>query len=379
MAMKSEKFNTVNDFELAPSKKKRQATYEICNTKKNNGLVIYIPGFGADLGGYTAKFCSSIAEKYNDLSVMCVDYFCMKSRPMVGAKIEFEYEDKLKLGNDFLFLNTDQILQKLNIKTKNSKLLSQFSCSLVPPDEEYQNFGLMAALDILNGLQHAVDKYELDANNIILIGSSYGGYVANLVTKIAPGYIKAVFDNSSWAKPNLAYIVGREINTPEFSQKLNEHCILAMFVKTPWSLKPSLPSSFEKEKIYIRSFSESDLNKMSDYGGNKTLYFFAHAENDRIANTSDKIKMVKSMINNDFIVKMDVFDETDIDGKLIKNLNHGMGLSMVQFFKLGLEFVEKVNLDFIRNKDKLFEYEYSHSKYIFDLSHKPIKCELIVE
>lgn len=66
---------------------------------------------------------------------------------------------------------------------------NELFASLLPGNNEYQNLGILASLDVLNAISDAVDRYDLDFDNIIITGSSYGGYIANLVTKIAPGYI----------------------------------------------------------------------------------------------------------------------------------------------------------------------------------------------
>ena len=143
------------------------------------------------------------------MSVMTVEYFCMGSRPDVGAKIEYEYEDMEAIKALLYSTNTESMADFCSFVEKGAHNVD-INASLLPARGEYQNFGILAALDVLNAIRDAVVRYHVDINNIIIIGGSYGGYIANLVTKIIPGYIRAVFDNSSWANPNLQYVVGRE-------------------------------------------------------------------------------------------------------------------------------------------------------------------------
>ena len=381
--MKREIFTTTNDFELAPHTKNRQSNYLIDNPNKNNGIVVYIPGFGGDLGEYTNKFCKSITKKYPNYSAMSVEYFCIKSRPQVGAYIEFEIEDKIKFGEDEINKSSEDFIKSINIKSEKSNTHYSLTGTITPPNSDYQNFGIMAALDILNGIIHAVNKYKLDKDNIILIGSSYGGYIANLVTKLYPGFIRAVFDNSSWANPKMNYIVGREINRPEFCYSYNDLITLNLFVKSPWTIKANLPNSMEKEKLSIRSFSDDDLDKMLINGGGKTVYYFCHAKEDFIADTAEKLKLAQIMISKNFIVKMDIFDDTDIDGSFIKSMSHGMGLSMITFFDLAFKFLTKVSsevdLSKITNGNKVIEYNYHNSLYRFDYTNTPIKSDILLE
>ena len=375
MMIQIEKFETTHDFEFVQNGKCRKSEYKICAAEKDKGLVVYIPGFGADSGDYTEVFCKKVSDKYPNFSVMSVDYFCMKSRPEVGAKIFFEMEDRVR--SNTAHLPEEEILPFL-LKTYSSvKNPTIFSAGLNPPEGEYQNFGLMAAIDILNACNHAIDKFGLDANNIILIGSSYGGYIANLVTKIAPGFIRAVFDNSSWANVNLSYVVGRELVSAECTKQIAENLYLNLFVKSPWTLKAGLPNSLTHEKLAIRNFNPSDLARMINFGGGNTYYLFYHAVNDVIANTNQKIEMAKNMIKLGFIVNMEVFEEDDVDGKFIKSPNHGLGLSMLSFFDKGMKGLKEVGKDFKRNSNNVFEYKYNGSKYVFDLTKFPIKALLV--
>ncbi len=374
-------FDTSPDFELGsqtPPPHSRQATYKIHNANPNNGLIIYIPGFGGDLGEYTDKFLLKIAEQHPNYSVMCVEYFCMRSRPSVGATVRFETSDKLKLGNSFLSLNTNQIIEEIN-KITSEKIDNNFNftASLVPPNNEYQNFGLLAALDIINASKHACNMYNLNINDIILIGSSYGGYVANMATKIAPCTFRAVFDNSSWASPNLAYVVGRELSRPEFSMRISTNTTLSLFVVSPWTLVDGLPHSFSEGRMGIRSFDINDICEMFKYGGDQTFYYFIHAENDYIANTKSKLDMAKCMISNGMSLSMDIMEKSDIDGKFIKSMDHGMGVSMVEFFNVGLSKLLSVPLSFKSSPPSSSRYKYSDGmEYIFNLESLPITGEV---
>ena len=41
------------------------------------------------------------------------------------------------------------------------------NASIVPPKNEYQNFGIVAALDVVNAIKDAVERYGINPNNII--------------------------------------------------------------------------------------------------------------------------------------------------------------------------------------------------------------------
>lgn len=365
-----------NDFEFGVNRA-REILYRIYNKKSSSGLVVYIPGFGNDLGEYTDIFCKKIAEKYN-IATLVVEYFCINCRPNVGAEIEFQNSDieriKRLTGNT---INQNDILASLIEFTKTNNTTISITASLRPKRDEYQNFGILAALDILNAISDAVKRYSLNEDNIILIGSSYGGYLGNLVTKISPGFIRAVFDNSSWANPNLRYIVGRELNQPEFILNATENIAIHLFVKSPWTLTKGLPNSFFDDKFLIRSFSDDQIRQMAEQGGTATCYLFYHSKYDQIAPTSEKIVMATSMLKYNFKnLQMEIAEESDVDGTFIKSLQHGMEMSMITFFDKAYAFLMAMNASFTSTKKNTVCYTTKDSRYCFFLSESPISAAI---
>ena len=377
------KFKSNHDFELGKLKEERVCEYKIHNAGENKGLVVYIPGFGGDLGNYTEVFCKKISEKYN-LASMSVKYFCMFSRPEVGAGIRFEIAEQMALNRlihehgETPCGDIDKDLRLLNELCKSKNKQTRLLASLIPKNDEYQNFGVLPALDIFNAIRDAVRRYNLDKDNIFLIGSSYGGYIANLVTKICPGYIRAVFDNSSWAKPNLNYVVGRELHTGELNANMLSNVQLGLCVKSPWTLVSGLPNSFEKSKMDIRSFNRNQLSAMADNGARgSTFYCFYHSANDGIAPTLEKIEMKKNMSDLGFNVHMKVVEETDVDGVFIKDLSHGLGMSMIQYFDKCFSHINDYQHNFNSESPDIVSYEFEECRYQFDLSKSPVEASIM--
>ena len=67
---------------------------------------------------------------------------------------------------------------------------------------EYQSFGFLPALDYLVLLGEVLKKYQINQKKIVAYGSSYGGYIAQLLGKYAPHTFSAIIDNcvASWTK-----------------------------------------------------------------------------------------------------------------------------------------------------------------------------------
>ena len=378
-------FKTTADFELGMANHQRETDYFMVkdDAKKPDGLVVYVPGFGEDgKGNYAEVFCRKMALNYN-LAAITVNYHCRFCRKVKEEYIAYETEDISKIEK--LFLRHQQPfqgatvaegVQALNQYLASSNQTENISATLLPEKNEYQNGGILQALDIINAVEDALKNYpDIPHNNIILVGSSYGGYIANMATKIAPRTFRAVFDNSSWVHPNYTYLVGREINLAEVSVARHSNITTVFYVKSAWTLKTNLPNTFDENRFEIRDFTEKQLSEMLAENL-QTFYYFVHAENDYIASTEDKINLVKTMVKKGINVYLAVMGKEDIDGKYVKNAEHSMGLSMLELFARGYTEIKdhKVSKETDFDLGSKITYPVKDYQYVFDYSEFPIKA-----
>lgn len=177
----------------------RAVPYRIYQPEREyDGLFVNLSGFSADLGGYTQSFCEKITELHG-CAALSVEYFCMRSRPLVGAKVTFESEDlpqlEAHLPLNIARYDTDEQVLKAVCALKPEAYLI-LTASLTPPDGSYQNSGIMAAPDIVAAINDALACYLLNRDNIVLVGASYGEYLAQLINILRPGMVRARFDSS---------------------------------------------------------------------------------------------------------------------------------------------------------------------------------------
>lgn len=378
-------FLTTPDFELGFEHCSRQTDYYIAHPKTlSKGLVVYIPGFGEDAGDYRHVFCEKVAEKY-DLSVMTVDYHCFYSRPKAEGSTVYEAEDIALIEKKFMQYSlpfsgnsVEEGINNLNDYLASIGSNDEITATLIPGKNEYQNGGVMQALDIINAVGDALNKYNLPADNVILIGSSYGGYIANLATKFAPKTFKAVFDNSSWANPHFGYVVGREYGFAEFLDSTHSHLKTRFHVRSAWTLKKNLPNTFDGKRFHVRAFTEEQIRQFCQYKP-ETYYYFIHAENDSTALTDDKVQMAKQMINGQLNVHMEVIEADDVDGKYIKTIKHGMNLSMLTFFDKAYAHIEgyQKSSENDLSMQSVIRYVSSECLYEFDFSSLPVKGRVL--
>jgi hypothetical protein len=338
----------IDDFELGIARQTPLKYFlTLPDDDKIKGLCFFIPGLGDENNEeYIIKFRSFVADNYS-MGCVSVSYHAINARHTRNAKIDFEYEDIERL-NDFLkyfgcpltYKSFDEAISILDqtIEKHGNRFICLTGHLNFGDQTEYQNFGVMQALDHICVLYDLQNRINLDwKGNIIAFGSSHGGYIANLLSKFAPNSITAVFDNSSYADPPLYYVMERELKhgcsfIP--AERLLKNIGIYLSIKSGWTTNSLASNYYSEDARRIRSFLyEQDIIKMAEIGNNKTQYRFYHSKYDYwISNVYEKIAMVTLLKKHNFDTKIYVMDHKDIDGKFVKNLDHGMNLSLQQMF-----------------------------------------------
>lgn len=389
---KEESIDSCNDFELDIGRyNKVRYKYSYPESTKLKGIVFIIAGFGADTDtNYSDKLRNYIAEKFSVVAVN-VFYHCFYSRPDNGANIEADHADSLVIQSYVDKYNldcsagdsVDDILDKLDIAIKeqkntgniDKKFIANVPMTIFAKNDEYQNFGILQALDHLNVLK-AIEKKDLnfeDNYSVTMMGSSHGGYIAYLCAKLAPQKIDCVIDNSSYVKPPYDYIVGKEHNhlNPEATMGYKDNINLCLFVKTNWTLDKNSKNYFSNDRYRIRDITDSEhLRSMDSFAENKTKYISYHSVEDEIAPIENKTKFYDELNKLGFDAKLYIIhDSTSVDGKFIKNLHHGMDMSLKEL--ANRELPNALNIkSHPTNKDPFStSYECDTIRYKFELSN----------
>ncbi len=175
----------------------------------------------------------------------------------------------------------------------------------------------------------------------MLVGSSHGGYLANLCAKIAPWLVDGIIDNSSWnlksfMLENMNYEAfktigfGREIalaslarlnpTTPNFALHISE--------KTFWTSNKNSPFYCSASRLEIRDVANlAHLKAHSQI--KKYIYRGYHGSKDQVAPIALKKEFWQELkkLNFDFQTKL-IKTKSQVDGKFIKSLDHGLGMSL---------------------------------------------------
>ncbi len=132
-------------------------------------ILVIAQGMGADsVATYKAHLAQFAASEFG-LAVLLVDYFCIANRLHLGAKYKFDKLDKqinkkvcadfgITLSSDILSGDVEYCFNFIGAWCERLKALGHMSqgillplsVSIVPAKREYNNFGIMSAIDIIN-------------------------------------------------------------------------------------------------------------------------------------------------------------------------------------------------------------------------------------
>ncbi len=324
-------------------------------------IVFVIGGYGANANIYFLDSYRNYIAKNFDVVTINVFYHCFCQRRSDVEKYsaykyfqEEDIENIKNLLNQFHFsygeINNDNALFLANSLVKHVENLKMqnkldhnfklnFTSTFIPPNGEYQNFGIMAAIDHINALKDLVKRFPKFADlPKIYGGGSYGGYLSLLIAKIAPWYVDGVIDNSGSAVPPLNYIIGREL---EFKSKdtngdmymQGDHFFVSCFLKTHWTRKENSPYFFNNENYFIRTLLNKDHLILQSQKNKNIIYVSYHSDKDPLTPANFKQQTMQILKILGYDASLNLIDENKIDGKFIKNLDHGCGIPDKALFR----------------------------------------------
>ena len=407
----SYKISSCDDIELGIKRSSPLSFYSCYDDAKDaKALLVIIPGLGEDSDlGYRANLIRTMAETY-DVACISVDYHCIGNRPQLGAKFGLDDIDREILTRELSSIGinlpidlksidchekVDLLLKflskEITIRKERDILAADFrlnaSITMVPTKNEYQNFGVMQAMDVLNAVLYTkkyINNAKFEHLPVIMVGSSHGGYLAHMCAKIAPWLVDAVIDNSSYAIFLWRLIgFGKEINFTNYfcfgTDTLYQNLYIYFFDKTYWTLNEKSPYYFIDAREEIRNILNLDhLNVQSGY--EKPIYVSYHCIFDKeIAPAKDKIELYEALKKLKFDATLHmVKDESEVDGKFIKSLTHGMGMSYKLLLQKELpSMMEKILSQKNKNSSKSIEYKCGDTIYKFSEVLDQINLEIL--
>ena len=353
---KSYEILSCDDYELNV-KRNSKLEYRISfdDERQMKAVVFIAGGFGANANVSFLDFDRQYLAKKFDVVVVDVFYHCFCARKSIDEKYNpklvtnssdlKEFNEFLKLlGEDFC-VNENNFFEALDFVDKRLEILKNegradkafkfnAKCDFVPPNGDYQNYGIMAALDFINALKDIMKKFpNFKTLPKIYGGGSYGGYLAFLIAKIAPFYVDCVVDNSGVVFPYMSHLLGRDVGA-EFVFYGKNYDIFC-FLKRLWNA-----NNLSKENYIIRTILNTSHLQIQAKANADTIFISYHSSKDLAAPADDKIKLYELLKELGFFGILHlVKDENDVDKRFIKSLEHGLRMSDKALLKKELPFI----------------------------------------
>lgn len=382
--------DSCDDVELGikrTSKLEYRISYD--DEKDLKAIVFVIGGYGANANIYFLDSYRNYIAKNFDVVTINVFYHCFCQRRSdvlkydASAKfLEEDLENFSKVLNDFNIdsrnLNSNNALEYYHhldhyiTALKSQGKLAQnyqakFTSTFIPPNGDYQNYGVMAAIDHINALKDLVKRFPEFADlPKIYGGGSYGGYLSLLIAKIAPWYVDGVIDNSGSALPPLIYILGREMESGCDYVFNDPNTLIECFLKTHWTRKENSPYFFNNENYFIRTLLNKDHLILQSQKNKNIIYVSYHSKEDPLtpANFKEQTMQILKILGYD--VSLNLIDENKIDGKFIKNLDHGCGIPDKALFRKELPLMlEKLQKRKSLMQENSISYPCGNKVFIF--------------
>lgn len=310
------------------------------------GLVFLIPGFGDDTAdGYAAALRRHVVEDHA-MAAVSVRYHCYGSRPATGAKIEIDGRDIVTLlglaMRNGVKIGDQQDVIDIAKRLHAGGVAAQARGTLKPARGEYQNFGVIQAMDHLAVLGDLiVQGHDFDRSRIVALGSSHGGYIAHMMAKIAPRTLALVIDNSSYTKPPIDYL-----GTPtsvEYRAPLSGQVMAFLRLESAWSyLDRSAPNFYDLDRDLIRDMAYPVHIGASreTAGATATIFRMVNSSVDTTSPPDDKRRQVAALRALGFDAQLSIIEEEHLDGRIFKTLDHGLNASLAGLFDMAIDGLE---------------------------------------
>jgi len=358
---------------------------------KSYGLVFCITGYGdcAASEYQLNKLRPYISDKYNIITIGVRYHNDLRTNKQFtidfNAICNFYGLDlnyfKNRTSGDLIINDLTDFLISRNIFSLDPRISIKTAAY-----NQYSSFGFMPAIDHLNVLFDVINKYNIDKQNIIAFGTSYGGYIASLMAKYAPNTFSLVIDNSGFCVAQLQEVFGGQVggvggSYPKFvNEKRYE---IPFTTSTLWSLDETSKFYFSDAHKLIRNLLIEGHRTPSS-----TVYYCYHSEKDVISPIALKDKMYNILKKYNITYYKRVKEE-DIDGKLFKNSSHGMNASLEKLFDVSIERYKELNqisdnkTDFDENViygfpclNKLYNFSYTNKGLNVEINELEINSEI---
>lgn len=299
---------------------------------RDTGLALFVVGYSMEpCGGYAESLLTYLANRHNCVAVS-VDYFGanfgvnarLVPYPNFFVELARHYGVSISVPPQ---VDMQQVLRSVVALLKQNGVTELHpACWLAVISDMYNAMGFLPALDNLQVVHRLLAELGLNRRRLFVIGTSYGGYIAGLMAKLAPNTFRMVIDNSGFSSAEDDYpgVLGMARGW------IDGVAVVGKAVRA-WSNDPAAANFFSPPRRQIRSL----LERRHVYPNTARIYAY-HALADTVAPTARKLKLRETYAGR-VAYDLEIIDDARLDGRIFKTLAHGMEASMRGLFDLSYE------------------------------------------
>jgi hypothetical protein len=340
-----------------------------------SGLVLVIGGCGGE--GETSKGKSRNTREYIaancGLAAVSVDYHCIQTRSWNGGAINIDAREHYALIGMATaarlpvadVMDIDLLAHALG---QSGQQVTAYA-KIKPGRGEYQNFGVLQAMDHLAVVGHLIAQgAPFDPTQIFALGGSHGAYIAHLVAKIAPGVLAGIVDNSGYTQPPISYLgIGTR------AEYLHNHngVVLICHVEGAWSYNHRRDHNFyDRNRDLIRDVAYPPHLQIMvrAAAGSAMAVAMVNCAVDELVPPDEKQRQADLLNAVGVSAKLQIIHPEDIDGVLFKKFVHSLDLSFKRLFVRDIAWLRKAGARGSGRWGGSVEYPCVDTGYRFGLS-----------
>ena len=296
----------------------------------DTGLVLFFVGYGMEpCGRYVRSLLSYLANKHNCIAAS-VDYFGAAlwespkcrwiPRPDFFVNLKRFHGIEVSAPKGF---DVKQLRDQLSIGLRQRGIARlDPACVFLLVSPEYHSMGFLPALDGIQVAHHLLGEFALNKRRLFAFGTSYGGYIGSVMAKLAPRSFRMVVDNSGFssAEDDIWNVYGMSKWYSPQGVAMNT------LMTAAFSQNSKAANFFSAAHKHIRNL----LNREHVYESSTRLYGY-HSISDEVAPTAAKLGL-RGVYAGKVPYELEVIDAAKIDGRVFKDLSHGLRASMRGLF-----------------------------------------------
>lgn len=335
-----------------PIKRQGEITCRVWESSQDSPSVVVLEyDVGNDLNASRIiELAEYIVAKHN-MSVVVIEYFETKLRYSeellnkledllpthlikISKHLSTRHQKLIEIGAFQDVINDLQFNPYTNIPKNKDTIISLYG-----NENTYNDYGLVASLDVIYGLEQLKEIYSSwNWDDCIGVGEGYGSYILQLAERLLPNTFSLLIGKNSVLSPSCSDLF---TNKTELTHGSKQYYYRKFIGKFPlylndiqgWTTSNSHPHFFDQRHYDIRNLEDEFLIYKAKR--DTPRIFIEETIDGKVSEVN--INFVEKLISNNYSVELFIADESEIDQKNVIRDNKDIKVRLEGFFDYYIE------------------------------------------